>query len=176
MRKLGRVANSIYAYSEGKKVITIKNFMLYKFYYGSVCVYLGRTAQPIADRIRGHFFSKPMHRKIDILQVSKIEVAQCKSEADMFLYEIYYINLIKPALNRDDKAHDKMSISLIELDFVEYQPKLLGKWKEQIWTQELEKEKKNQELVEWQKKYSEFRKKLRGDTWFEWLESNPRPS
>jgi hypothetical protein len=138
-------------------------------------VYLGRTKQPIADRIRGHFFSKPMHRKIDINVVSKIEIAKCKSEADMYLYEIYYINLLKPALNRDDKAHDEMSVHLPELEFLEYKPKLMDKWKEQISEKIANEQRKNQELVEWQTKYSEARKRLNGYEWCNWMENNPRP-
>jgi hypothetical protein len=156
-------------------VISIKKFMLYKFYYGKHCVYLGRTAQPIAYRIRGHFFAKPMHKTVGINVVTKIEIAQCKSEADMYLYEIYYINLLKPTLNRDDKACDDLNVFLPELEFVEYEPKLMEKWKAQITEREAEKERKQQELSDWQNKRSEARKTLKGDSWHEWLDKNPRP-
>lgn len=44
---------------------------LYKIYYDDVLVYLGRTKQPLQTRLRGHFFKKPMHRVIDIQQVSR---------------------------------------------------------------------------------------------------------
>lgn len=154
----------------------MKKYTLYKFYYGKYCVYLGRTAQPIADRIRGHFFAKPMHKKVEINAVTKIEIAECKSEADMYLYEIYYINLLKPMLNRDDKACDELSIALPELKFMEYEPKLLEKWKTQIAGVEKEKERKQQVLIEWQCRYSEARKILKGDSWYDWLDKNPRPA
>ena len=73
-------------------------FTLYRIYYGDSIVYLGRTMQPLQNRIRGHLFKKPMHREICIEQVSKIEYATFKSQADMNLYEIYFINLWHPGL------------------------------------------------------------------------------
>lgn len=117
-----------------------------------------------------------MHKKIDINLVTKIKIAKCKTEADMYLYEIYYINLLKPVFNCDDKAHDELSIVLPKLDFEEYQPKLFQKWKAQITEKEAEKQRKEQELSDWQKKHSENRKILKGDDWFNWLDNNPRPS
>ena len=34
----------------------MRKHILYKLYYGEYCVYLGRTEQPISNRLRGHFF------------------------------------------------------------------------------------------------------------------------
>lgn len=113
-----------------------KKYVLYKIFYsgadGDFVAYLGRTKQPINARLRGHFYKLPMHKLIDIFSVSRIELAECKSEADMFLYEIYYINKFKPALNRDDKAADDLTISLPELEFRPYECKLLEKWKNDL--------------------------------------------
>lgn len=113
-----------------------KRFVLYKIFYsgaaGDFVAYLGRTKQPINARLRGHFYKLPMHKLIDIFSVSRIELAECKSEADMFLYEIYYINKFKPALNRDDKAGDDLTLSLPELEFKPYECKLLEKWKNDL--------------------------------------------
>ena len=81
-----------------------KTFILYKIYYGEELVYLGRTTQLLQDRIRNHLFKRPMLKKIDINKVSKIEYAEFKTRADLYLYEIYYINLYKPIFNKDDKA------------------------------------------------------------------------
>ena len=53
----------------------------------------------------------------------------------MFLYEIYYINRFKPALNRDDKAGDELTISLPELEFSLYLCGLLDKWKGELMPQ-----------------------------------------
>jgi len=49
---------------------------LYKIFYGNTLVYLGRTNQPLQNRLRGHFFKKPMHRCIDIELVTRIEYAE----------------------------------------------------------------------------------------------------
>lgn len=112
-------------------------YVIYKIFYdspdGEFIAYLGRTKQPINARLNGHFFQKPMHKLIDMLQVSHIEVAECKTEADMFLYEIYYINRYKPMLNRDDKSKEDLTINLPELDFqILHNESLMNKWREKI--------------------------------------------
>ena len=112
-------------------------YVIYKIFYsspaGEFIAYLGRTKQPINARLNGHFFQKPMHKKIDIFQVSHIEIAECKTEADMFLYEIYYINKYKPALNRDDKSKEELTLALPELDFeMLHNESLMEKWKDKI--------------------------------------------
>ena len=110
----------------------IQGFILYKIYYGDTLVYLGRTKQPLQDRIRGHLFKKPMHRSIYIEQVSKIEYTEFKTEADMNLYEIYYINLLKPPLNIDDKTRDLLTVYLPEVEWKLFETPLWDKWKEEI--------------------------------------------
>jgi len=110
----------------------IKGFILYRIFYESQMVYLGRTKQSLQDRIRGHIFKRPMHRDIDINFVTKIEYAEFKTEADMDVYEIYFINEFKPTLNRDDKAQDKLSFSLPCVEWRPFDTHLWGKWKEKI--------------------------------------------
>jgi len=110
----------------------IKGFILYRIFYESQMVYLGRTKQPLQDRIRGHMFKRPMHRDIDISLVVKIEYAEFKTEADMNVYEIYFINEFKPPFNRDDKAQDKLSFSLPCVQWNIFKTKLWDKWKEKI--------------------------------------------
>lgn len=112
-------------------------YTIYKIFYnsptGESIAYIGRTKQPINARLNGHFFQKPMHKLIDIVQVSHIEVAECKTQADMFLYEIYYINKYKPALNKDDKSKDGLTIILPELHFETlHNEALMDKWKDKI--------------------------------------------
>ncbi len=107
-------------------------FTLYRIYYGDMLMYLGRTKQPLQDRIRGHLFKKPMHRSIDIEFVTKIEYATFKSEADMNLYEVYFINLWKPPLNIDDKCRDELTVSLPDVEWKPFQTKLWDKWKKEI--------------------------------------------
>ena len=145
---------------------------LYKIYYGETCVYLGRTNQPIATRLRGHFFAKPMHKMIEITIVTKIEICTLKTEADMYLYEIYYINLLKPALNRDDKAFDELSVILPELDWKEYKPPRMDVWlKIMVEQEEADKLQKENERERFQRKM-EARKTLKEDAYLEWLEDN----
>ena len=109
-------------------------YILYKIFYdspdGEFIAYIGRTKQRINSRLRGHFKQLPMHKKIDVLQVSHIEVAECMTEADMFLYEIYYINKYKPVLNKDDKSKEELTIVLPELDFKTlHNEEIMEKWK-----------------------------------------------
>lgn len=120
--------------------------ILYKIYYDGVLVYLGRTKQPLQNRLRGHFFKKPMHRVIDINQVTKIEYAEFPTVADMYLYEIYYINRLKPSLNVDDLAHDAITVMLPEVPFIEYNCKLLERWKNEI----------NQNTSKWEQLHNEY--------------------
>ena len=109
-----------------------KGFILYRIWYGKHLAYLGRTKQPLQARIRGHMFSKPMHRTIDIHNVTKIEYTMLQTEADMNLYEIYFINLWKPPLNVDDKARDYLTIKLPELQWTEFVPSKWDEWKWQL--------------------------------------------
>lgn len=109
-----------------------QGFILYRIYYGNHIVYVGRTKQPLQSRIRGHMFAKPMHKSIDIHNVSKIEYTMLKTAADMYLYEIYLINIWKPELNVDDKAKDKLTITLPDLEWKEFKPANWKKWKAQI--------------------------------------------
>lgn len=99
-------------------------FTLYQIYYGDDLVYIGRTMQPLQDRIRNHVFGRPMHRKIDMFLVSRIEFATFKTQADMYLYEIYLINKYKPPLNCDDKATDDLTVSLPEPEWALFQTEL----------------------------------------------------
>ncbi len=107
-------------------------FVLYRIYYGDTIVYVGRTMQPLHDRIRGHVFGNPMHRKIDIDQVSKIEYADFCTQADMYLYEVYFINKYHPKLNKDDKAHDDLTIELPPVDWRLFYTPLFEKWRNKI--------------------------------------------
>lgn len=82
--------------------------------------------------IRGHLFSKPMHRTVNIEQVTKIEYAELGSEADMNLYEIYYILRLHLPLNVDDKARDDLSVTLPELEWKEFTTPLWEGWRQEI--------------------------------------------
>ena len=114
-----------------------KGFILYRIYYGNCLAYLGRTKQPLQARIRGHMFAKPMHRAIDIHNVTKIEYTMLQTEADMNLYEIYFINLWKPPLNVDDKARDNLTIELPELSWQQFIPSNWDEWKSELRTDDM---------------------------------------
>lgn len=123
-----------------------KGFILYRIWYGDCLSYLGRTKQPLQSRIRGHMFAHPMHRAIDIHNVTKIEYTQLQTEADMNLYEIYFINLWKPPLNVDDKARDGLTIVLPELEWSEFHPANWDKWKRRL---------KSEDMYGWHKQRNE---------------------
>ena len=135
--------------------------ILYKIYYGHHVVYVGRTHQPLQDRIRGHFFNRPMHRAIDIFRTTKIEFAELPTIADLYLYEVYYINKLKPPYNCDDKAHDELSVKLPELEFKEFECKLMDKWKEKIKANNEALEAKEKAETEFLMRKAEMRRKRR---------------
>lgn len=110
----------------------VQGFILYRIFYGETLVYVGRTKRPLQERIRGHLFAKPMHRKIAIEQVTRIEYAEFKTEADMNLYEIYFILKWHPPLNIDDKTRDYPTVELPDVEWIEFKPPLLEKWHRQI--------------------------------------------
>ena len=108
------------------------SFSLYRIFYGDNIVYIGRTKQPLATRIRSHLFAKPMHRTISIDRVSKIEYASLPTAADMNLYEIYYILKEKPPLNVDDKEKDNLTVTLPELEWQLFETPLWAKWEKEL--------------------------------------------
>lgn len=115
----------------------VQGFLLYRIFYRNqsgenFIAYIGRTKQLLQTRIRGHLFAKPMHRTISIEQVTRIEYASLQTEADMNLYEIYYILKEKPPLNVDDKTRDGLTVELPELAWAEFEPPLWEKWREEL--------------------------------------------
>lgn len=73
-----------------------------------------------------------MHRAIDINLVTKIEYAEFPTEADMNLYEIYFINKLKPPFNVDDKTPDELTVVLPDIRFIPFSCNLWDSWKRQI--------------------------------------------
>lgn len=115
-----------------EKTPSVRGFILYRIWYGEDIVYIGRTKQPLQNRIRGHLFKKPMYRSINIELVTKIEYAIFQSEADMNLYEIYFINIWKPTLNIDDKCKDNLTVTLPDVEWKLFITNLWDKWKTEI--------------------------------------------
>lgn len=110
----------------------IQGFLLYKIFYGERLVYLGRTKQQLQDRIRGHLLKQPKLREISIDLVTRIEYAEFKTEADMNLYEIYFILTLRPPLNRDDKAADYPTVSLPEVEWRTFNTHLWTSWRAKV--------------------------------------------
>ena len=118
--------------NSSRKSNTVQGFLLYRIWYGDYLVYVGRTKQPLQDRIRGHLFAKPMHRILSIQQITKIEYASFQTEADMNLYEIYFILLWHPTLNVDDKTRDFPTVELPPVEWSEFETPLWEKWRSEI--------------------------------------------
>lgn len=111
----------------------MNNYILYKIYYHDELAYIGRTTQDLKNRLRMHFFhTNKIVKQLDILQVTKIEYTILNTQSDMYLYEIYLINLYHPPCNVDDNAKDDLSdfIVLPKLEFYEYKDPIIDKWKE----------------------------------------------
>lgn len=138
-----------------------KNFLLYRIYYGDVLVYLGRTKQPLQARIREHLFKKPMARSLFIDQISKIEYSEFHTEADMNLYEIYFINLWKPPLNIDDKTKDDLTVHLPDVTWNSFETPLWGKWKKEIHERDIAYDARKEEKAAIMMALSVMRKRLK---------------
>lgn len=111
----------------------MNNYILYKIYYRDELAYIGRTTQDLKNRLRMHFFhTNKIVKQLDIFQVTKIEYTILNTQADIYLYEIYLINLYHPPCNVDDNAKDDLSdfIVLPKLEFYEYKDPIIDKWKE----------------------------------------------
>lgn len=152
-------------------------YTLYRIFYGEELVYIGRTMQPLQDRIRGHLFGRPMHRKIDIDLVSRIEYCQFPSQADMYLYEIYFINKYKPPLNSDDKAQDTLTISLPEPEWSPFETPLWSKWERIINKKKAEETNKKEELLRFREEDRKMRASWRmgqitEEDYFSWRAKN----
>ena len=98
-------------------------FIVYRISDANGVFYVGRTMQTLKARMRQHMtntkgLSDLPH--INPADVKKIEFAMCNTEADMIVYETYYINKHHPKLNVDAKAEDVLTISLPELNWKPY--------------------------------------------------------
>lgn len=151
----------LYRAIERGEEVKIQGHILYKIYYSDYVAYLGRTNQPLQNRIRGHLFQKPMHRCININLVTKIEYATFPTEADMNLYEIYFINKLKPMLNVDDKTSDELTVTLPDVEFKVFDCHLWDKWKAEINEKSTEYSKKSDRYRAIQEEYRIIRSQFR---------------
>lgn len=107
-------------------------FCLYKIYSENCLLYVGSTKQPLHKTLHEHFFKEHKRKPIHVECVTRIEYALLPTEADLLVVEAFYINKLKPALNRTGKAQDTLNITLPEIKFHEYNCDDLARWKEQI--------------------------------------------
>lgn len=139
----------------------VQGFILYRIFYGDTLVYVGRTKQPLQDRIRGHLFAKPMHRTIAISQVTKIEYASFETEADMNLYEIYFILKWHPPLNVDDKTRDYPTVELPDVEWMEFKTPLWKRWVETLDIKATERERMKRRLIDLPQEMAVLRSRYR---------------
>ena len=153
---------------------------LYKIHYAHGLAYIGRTNQKLSDRLRSHFFKKPMHREIDIDAVTLIEYAELPSVADMYCYEILLINALKPMYNHSDRARDELSNELAtlcsRLEFRPWESPLMEKWKTQIAERDRAAEAERKAEIAREIEQREMRRKRRAseiteDEYYDWVES-----
>lgn len=93
----------------------MKEYYIYKYLNkNEEIIYIGLTSRPIKKRIKEH--------EVEELQKEtyRIEYAKVKTEADMRMYELYYINKYNPKFNVRDLYVDGNQITLPELNFVPY--------------------------------------------------------
>ena len=162
-----------------------KKYILYKIYSENCLLYLGRTKQPLNRRLYSHFFKKAMVRAINIECVTKIEYAVFHSEADMNVMEVYFINKLKPVLNRDDKAKDQLTISLPEPEFIEHHCHLMERWREEIRLADAADEEKKRLKCQLETERCEKHKEIfdredisldeKRERWWTWLEQVYEP-
>ena len=92
--------------------------------------------------------------------VTKIEYAEFQTEADMNLYEIYFINFWKPSLNIDDKCKDQLTVQLPDVEWKTFTTPLWDKWKKEITTIDKEYQMHKQEQAAKREMDSIMRKKF----------------
>lgn len=107
-------------------------YCIYKVYSEYCLLYVGSTKRPLKEALHAHFFKKETVQPIHIACVTKVEYAFLPTEADMIVMETFYINRLKPALNRLEKAEDPLTIDLPELVFSVYQSPLIEQWKTEL--------------------------------------------
>ena len=73
--------------------------------------------------------------------------SEFQTEADMNLYEIYFINLWKPPLNIDDKCKDELTVHLPDVEWKIFTTHLWDKWKNEITIMDNEYQMKKQEKM-----------------------------
>lgn len=115
--------------SKRRKRKPISGFhIVYRIFYDGKVVYVGRSTMDMAKILSRHFSGSKGYVPIDILRVSKIDYQEHLSNADAIVYQAYYINLYKPAMNGHNKSRDALTIHLMETGWTEYNGYLWDRW------------------------------------------------
>lgn len=86
-------------------------------------VYVGKTNQTLASRMRQHFSGSGHLKKERLAKVTKIEFVTFATKVEMNIAELYLINLWKPEFNTKDKYDEKVTFQpfdVNELDWSEF--------------------------------------------------------
>lgn len=159
-------------------------FTIYKIYYNDnslIPVYIGRTTQLLHKRIYSHITKKVNSKKsskiakLDINKIHHIEYCECDSEADMMIYELYYINKFRPVLNIDAKSKiDDLTIELPEMAWKLFFNYLLEEWKHTLKLNSLDigaKDKTNDVIINnFKEAYSNNKKTMSNEDFLAWVE------
>lgn len=97
-------------------------FYLYRFLNDlDEVIYVGK-AKDLTARLKSH-----NHLPTSCYdEISKIEYSELEKESEQVIYEIYYINLLKPRYNVDSKSEDDMTIRLPDLTWHTYENDLVS--------------------------------------------------
>lgn len=91
-------------------------YFIYKFYdKEDKLLYVGESIN-IPNRMSAHLSENSWKKK----EIKKILYAKCKTKTDMDLYEVFYINKLKPKYNIQHLNDDAPSFELPELEFKLY--------------------------------------------------------
>lgn len=92
-------------------------YFIYKIYSNDDLIYIGKTNN-IYSRIKNHLSQQPWKKEI-----TRLEIADCKTKIDMDIYEKYYINKLKTKYNLSIVYDDSPTFKIGELVFKKFELK-----------------------------------------------------
>lgn len=98
-------------------------YVIYRFLDSQHNILYVGSSSSFDNRLAGHTHLP----KECYSQVKKVEIFCCRNEADMYLYETYFINKYKPKYNGSNKGQGELSFELPEVEWVELRREY--KWK-----------------------------------------------
>lgn len=90
-------------------------YYVYKIYNGNELIYIGKTVNPY-NRISSHLGHQAWKDEI-----THVEQAKCMTKIDMDIYEVYYINELKPKYNKAMVYEKQASFKIEDLIFQKYE-------------------------------------------------------